>query len=156
MVHGGGNDGSLYYKVELDSSYMISNITYATINQIIRMDIYVSEDDNKYDEISEYPIRAKYIKFVPYTVGWAFVQDIKIYRISSFLSKDSSNMLYSINDSQYSVIDKKYIPLVNNSIEDLFKNNSFDLVDMTVEVSIDDETFRPIDKFDTITLCKKE
>ena len=66
-----------------------------------------------------------------------------------------NNKYYNIDNENYDIVEKEYSNLTQNSdILDLFKNKSFALDSLFQEVTINDETFKPIDKFDKFRLCR--
>lgn len=69
----------------------------------------------------------------------------------------SNNKYYSPNDKYYDINNKVYtdIPVTTeNSLQDIFKNNHFDLNALFEEVNINDEIFKPIDKFKNLSIIK--
>ena len=87
-----------------------------------------------------------YLNYVSFT-EW-FVESV-----ASNLIK-SNNRYYSIHEEFYDSSTKSYIPLDNLTTEN-FTEKAFSLSELTTEITIGDETFRPIDKFDQFQLISQ-
>lgn len=124
--------------------------------------VYVSNNDIDYTMIYgtnislpdqfkyyDYPfvnnIYGKYIK-ITFTSGYCALNRIKLWCNEPYLiNKD--NELYSIDNSQYDTVSKKYQPLIKTTnIRDIYENNDIAFDELVYEKTIEDETFRPIDK----------
>lgn len=71
------------------------------------------------------------------------------YKDTFYLIKKNSN-LYGISDSKYNIFTKTYDNITitsEDNLVDIYENNSVDLDELVSEKTINDETFRPIDKF---------
>lgn len=69
----------------------------------------------------------------------------------SFLLKMNDD-IYSIRSEYYNIENKKYNLLDKNEIATNYSQYCFDLNDLLKEITINGETFRPIDKFDNFSL----
>ena len=88
-----------------------------------------------------------YLNYVGFT-EW-FVESV-----ASNLIK-SNNRYYSIHEEFYDSSTKSYIPLDNLTTEN-FTEKAFSLSELTTEITIGDETFRPIDKFDNFNIVSNK
>lgn len=121
------------------SGYMTTDNMWNTENNVITYNTNVDEDYRILDEVDKniglytglYPWEERY-----------------------YLIRKGVNY-YNINNDNYDLLTKGYNNLtINGPLYDLFKNNGFLLQSLFDEVTIEDETFKPIEKFNNFNIVK--
>lgn len=70
-----------------------------------------------------------------------------------------NKLIYSIRENYYSSATKNYVPMNidnNSNISQVIDSEGFYLSDINKEITKDDETFKPVDKFEDYTLIMKK
>lgn len=119
-----------------------------------RIDYY----GKKFIELQNVDKFARYVRvnFVDGT-SWVTMYDVQVYGTKYSFIIQQNNYLYSIKDNFYDISNKNYIPLQNINVNEIIPDNmEFDIHEFIKLKTINDETFKPIDKFDKFKLVVKK
>lgn len=140
----------------IDISMSIDDIVYDYIDTI---NINVTDTDIHEFIFKQPKKNYRFVKFnFPEKTEWIEINRIELYQTNSLnIIKDTNLNYFSINSDFYNKNLKAYIPLnsfSSSNINELITETGFMLENINNIIQLDDETFKPINKFKDFKIIK--
>ena len=145
----------LWFKQRIDPR--ISDVYFYTSKDGTNWDLQVSFNNKGigWGEEAEFPfddyVTCKYIK-IGCDGTYVNIGAFNVFYVDMFFLIKMNNNFYSIKNKYYDIETKSYIPIEENNISTNYNDYCFGMPELFQTITINDETFKPIDKFDNFSL----